>query len=158
MSSPNPKPKLKLTPEILERHGITYNEVVIDHHNLRHINTIREGLLDFDSILIREIAHNPSPGTWPNYDEIPASAFRNSGRLEKLDEEILHDFILTAKDISFRTQELHDGRCAEADWQSLFRTTIFKARRDPRRSKAFAEKIAWYRHSFDLLINLLTEM
>jgi hypothetical protein len=142
LSDPPPPPPPKLTPEILKHHGITYIEAVIDSHELNHINTMREGLLDFDCFLNREITRNALLDTCYNYNEISESAFRNTGKLDKLDQEILLEFISMAKDISFNTQKLQSGLCQEALWQYLFKDTIFKPRKDPRLSKASAEKIS----------------
>lgn len=132
----------KLTPSILKHHGITYYETVIDSHDLDHVDDVRKGLLDFRGILTREVAHSVLLDDRAHHTEIPPTAFRESGRLEKLDKEIQLDFLLTAKSISYKTRGLQSDLAQEAEWQDLFKETIFKAGKDPRGGGLFAGDIS----------------
>ena len=127
--------KPDLTPNILKSHGITYDSAVIVNHDLEslptHVNILREGLLDFESFLIRDVTRKALHDSCHNYDEIPSCAYRHSDNLEKWERMMLLGYVEMAKKISDEAQRLRQDKTAEFDWQSLFNQTVFKQRQDP---------------------------
>ncbi|KAF8849678.1 hypothetical protein BDZ45DRAFT_809789 [Acephala macrosclerotiorum] len=130
MSTPR---KQKISLNSLNAHGIFYDIAVVDDDAAEalpaHVNIVREGVLDFDAFLIRDVANGH------RYDDIPKSAYRDDDNMEKWEHKKLRYFIDTAKNLSDGAQRLRDDLCLEPKWQHLFCNTVFKERNDavPRR-------------------------
>jgi hypothetical protein len=136
MSTPK-KGRLQPTPEILKPHGITFDINVREGHGLEtlpvHVRIVREGLLDFDSFVIREALQNTA-----DIDQIPTSAYRERREITNWEQERLREFIGTAKDIWDGAHILQDDLATEPRWQDLFNRTVFK-QTEHRRSDRYTE-------------------
>ena len=125
----------KLTPRILKAHGITYDPVVIQgpavEHLPKHVNILREGLLDFDGFLIRDVIRDALEDTLHNYEDIPASAYRNTDNLRPWQRDMLREFVHMAKKISDEAPRLQQKQVPENGWENLFNRTVLKQRNDP---------------------------
>jgi hypothetical protein len=130
MSTPKKSRPLPL-PEILMLHGITFDINVVQEQMLEslpiHVRILREGLLDFDSFVIRDALLGND-----DIDEIPASAYRDRREIAKWEQERLREFIATAKDIWDGVHILQRDLATEPLWQDLFNRTIFKQKENGR--------------------------
>ncbi|KAH8587172.1 hypothetical protein B0O99DRAFT_694771 [Bisporella sp. PMI_857] len=131
MSTPK---KSKLAPEVLKPHGITYDSAVYndDSETLPiHVNIVREGLLDFDSFLIRERTQQALRDTGHSHNDIPDSAFKSGGGIESSELETQSKFIMMAVKISDAVQTLQFNQSLENSWQALLNRTVFEQKSYP---------------------------
>ena len=135
----NTAAKPKVTREELAKHGITYNSAVNgttafggDESLPDHVQIVRDGILDFDNFIIK--------GQFES-SEINMEAYIDSKNLpdpreEQWKYEMSREFIAMAKKLAHDANRLTVYDATESEWQTLFNTTVFTARKDQLFSKS----------------------
>jgi hypothetical protein len=121
-----------LSKPLLEQHGITYSHPVYVESGERvlpdHVNTVREGILDFKNFLIKNEVESSLKEVeiGEELEKVDPSAFKNPGLDHKeWDKARCKAFIAKAHKVSTKSQELRDNNATEPGWQLMFNTTIF---------------------------------